>query len=405
MKNISFFFAYQFASQTIPRTEREMRVARVVQVINHELRASGSNCSVDWSVCDLQSAKMIYDQIADSVENCSIFIADISEINPNVMFELGMATAFARSLSKQIAILCHDSVDVQNLPSDIRGLFVETYSANHFQQVLAGQLSRCVELHLQQDREQADSHVGDPEIFQLDGARTLDVVCSELPESYLPHFANPDDHNYLRYARFADLDSFIHIKSHVNRLFPALRLRDFTASEHKSADYDALFVLGGPAWNHRFRIFQDQLPFTFIERADDEDDLLQIRPEYGVSAKPFGPQFGIGGRIAKDVSVLCRLTDVTGRRVFLFAGCLTFGVVGACKALLCRGIGLPNARYLHDKVEHDDFVVIFLSDYLEHEVIAPLFESTSVLALFRRRVRSTVPFSLVSHSLGTGSPA
>jgi len=398
MTTVNMFFAYQFASSRISKADRELYVARSVQSLSTELSRTGEKFSVSWSACDLQSNHSVFEQISTSIENCSIFIADISEINPNVMFELGMAFAFARIAKRQIAIICHESVDTRSLPSDILGLYIESYSTEYFQQIFAGQLTRCVRAQIAQQKHDDDLLVGRAGMFGFGPGSTLDIVCSELPDSDLPYFAKPSDHNYLRYACFADLDSFIHIKSHVLRLFPSLRIRDFTASEHKSADYDSLFVLGGPAWNQRFRIFQDQLPFTFIERSDDEDDLFQFKPGYEIATNPIGPKTGIGGRIAKDVSVICKLTDATGRKVFLFAGCLTLGVLGACKALLCKGVGARNADYLHTLVGLNDFVAVFLSDYLEHEVIAPLFDQTEFFALLQRQPRSGEAFALCKHS-------
>jgi hypothetical protein len=41
----------------------------------------------------------------------------------------------------------------------------------------------------------------------------VDIVCSEIPEDERPYFASPDDRNYLRYAKFADLDSLIFVKT------------------------------------------------------------------------------------------------------------------------------------------------------------------------------------------------
>lgn len=57
-----------------------------------------------------------------------------------------------------------------------------------------------------------DSHQGawQAEIrrfWGLDGRPTVDIVCSEISEESRPDFASPKDRNYLRYAKFADLDT------------------------------------------------------------------------------------------------------------------------------------------------------------------------------------------------------
>ncbi|WP_338848755.1 hypothetical protein V8J88_07485 [Massilia sp. W12] len=399
MKTVHLFFAYQFSSIQISRMEREMSVARSVQYINAELRRSKPNVEIKWTFCDLQAGIGIFNQITKSIEDCCIFIADVSEINPNVMFELGMAYAFTRKIHKSISILCHESIDIKRLPSDMAGIFIEIYKTEYFQQIFSGQLSRCINEFLEHQNEFNKAQVSDYSFLGLKDKEVVDIVCSELPEKELPYFALETDRNYLRYARFADLDSFIHLKTHLIRMYPQLKIRDFTASEHKISDYETLFVLGGPAWNKRFRAFQDQLPFYFIEKPDCEDDLLKFKDEYGISAPPLGPVANENGKIHKDVSVLCKLSDVSGRKVFLFAGCLTFGVLGACKAIFCKESGNKNSNFLQEIVGENDFVSVFYSTYLEHDVNSPLFCEHPPLALFSRKMNSGAIFELISSTM------
>lgn len=61
-----------------------------------------------------KSIDLIHD-IYNKIEECSIFIADITEANANVMFELGLA----RSMKKPIILVREKDKGVE-VPSDIR---------------------------------------------------------------------------------------------------------------------------------------------------------------------------------------------------------------------------------------------------------------------------------------------
>ena len=74
----------------------------------------------------------------------------------------------------------------------------------------------------------------------------MDIVCSEIPEEELPPFAFPTDRNYLRYAKFADLDSFVYARTRLTQIGPDIHMRDFTPSEYRDTEADLLLVIGGP---------------------------------------------------------------------------------------------------------------------------------------------------------------
>ncbi|MGH3932885.1 MAG: hypothetical protein ACRDTF_23255 [Pseudonocardiaceae bacterium] len=100
----------------------------------------------------------------------------------------------------------------------------------------------------------------------------VDIVCSEIPENERPDYASPTDRNYLRYAKFADLDSLIYLRTRFAQLAPTVTVRDFAPSEHYDTQADVLVVVGGPPWNATYREFLPQLPFYFEPHPLGEDD-------------------------------------------------------------------------------------------------------------------------------------
>src|SRR5439155_5995245 len=89
----------------------------------------------------------------------------------------------------------------------------------------------------------------------LSDTSRVDIVCSEIPEGERPEFASPHHRNYLRYAKFADLDSLFYVRTRLTQACPGVTIRDFSPSEHYDVDTDRLVVIGGPRWNAKYREF------------------------------------------------------------------------------------------------------------------------------------------------------
>jgi hypothetical protein len=191
--------------------------------------------------------------------------------------------------------------------------------------------------------------------WRLNGSARVDIVCSEIPVEEQPEFASPTDRNYLRYAKFADLDSLIYGRTRLAQLFPAATIRDFAPSEYYDTDADALIVIGGPPWNAKYREFLPQLPYYFEPHPLGEDDPLVV-PQ--LNNLKMGPCWTERSELLEDLAVFTRLTLAQGTGVFLLGGCLTLGVLGAAKCFLQGDRGARNADYVSELVGEQDFVLI-----------------------------------------------
>lgn len=71
----------------------------------------------------------LLDGIIDRVNNCDALIFDITNYNPNVMFELGIAVIASRQLkSRKVFIICEGKdFNSANVPSDLQGYFISLY--------------------------------------------------------------------------------------------------------------------------------------------------------------------------------------------------------------------------------------------------------------------------------------
>jgi hypothetical protein len=218
-----------------------------------------------------------------------------------------------------------------------------------------------------------------------EGAR-VDIVCSEIPEDERPEYASPTDRNYLRYAKFADLDTLIYLRTRFTQLSSTVTIRDFAPSEYYDTQADVMVVVGGPPWNAKYREFLPQLPFFFQPHPLGEDDPLVV-PELGLA---LGPRWTERQELLEDLAVLTRLTLAQGTTVFLLGGCLTLGVLGAARCLLDIEHGARSVSYVNELVGKDDFVLV-----TEARRIGGITDLTVVnpLLLFSRRHGS--PFATV----------
>ncbi len=215
---------------------------------------------------------------------------------------------------------------------------------------------------------------------------SVDIVCSEIPADELPYFADPADRNYLRYAKFADLDSLIYVRTRLAQLFPSVTLRDFAPSEHYDTNGDALLVVGGPAWNATFREFQERLPFHFEEHPIGDDDPLVLDAD---GERRLGPSWGPGSTVRADVSIVVRLTLDDGHLVYLLGGCLTYGVLGAAKLLLDERTAPANIDFIERYAQGADFIVACRSHRLGTFLEAPYLQANAPLAVLVRSAASS----------------
>jgi hypothetical protein len=183
----------------------------------------------------------------------------------------------------------------------------------------------------------------------------VDLVCSEIPESERPAFASPSDRNYLRYARFADLDSLVYARTRLAQTSPGTYIRDFAPSEYHGGDTDTLVVIGGPPWNSKYREFLPHLPYYFEPHEAGEDDPLVVPQLRNLWLKP---RWTVRGELLDDLAVFTRLTLAQGTVVFLLGGCLTLGVLASAKCFLEGRRGARNVQYITELVGDSDFVLV-----------------------------------------------
>jgi hypothetical protein len=224
----------------------------------------------------------------------------------------------------------------------------------------------------------------------------VDVVCSEIPPEEASKYARPGDRNYLRYAKFADLDTLIYVRTRLAQLAPGAAVRDFSPAEHHDTDVATVIVIGGPPWNAGYREFLPRLPFYFEPHPLGEDDPL-IVPQ--LDDLRLGPRWTPRAELVHDVAVFTRLRLASGTTAVLLGGCLTLGVLGAAKAFLDGRVGASNAAWVADQVGDGDAVVVTEARRVGGMTdVASFADSGPLLAL--GRARPDEPFAVLADNSG-----
>ncbi len=180
----------------------------------------------------------------------------------------------------------------------------------------------------------------------------IDIVCPELPESLRTEYAQPRSKNYMRYAKFADLDSLMYLRVRLVESFPRCYIRDFTSDEYSTPGADHLFILGGPDINRRAEYYQENLPLRLGWDSEREEGYLTLE------GRNLYAKWTAGGALVHDYGMVAQLHYRQGLRVVLLAGCGSFGVLGVSHCFLDPRVGPENIAYLQSRTASRTFAAV-----------------------------------------------
>src|SRR5437870_1000081 len=116
--------AYQFHHSKLSRIDREYSMSQAIVNVNEFLSERGLPGSAMWESLDLESWRTVGSQVLNAINASTIFLADISELNANVLLELGFAIGLRERVGAfDVHLLAHESLDIRSLPSDILGSY------------------------------------------------------------------------------------------------------------------------------------------------------------------------------------------------------------------------------------------------------------------------------------------
>ena len=139
--NFRISAAYQWRKEGEKRTEShsEMAIKEIIKQVNNMLKSKPSKNGVeyktDYKRLRASAGKNMLDSIIRKMNMSNAIIFDISERNPNVFIELGIAIQLTKSSSDLLLYLIIEKGDdkklMESLPSDLQGYFITEYTVEN----------------------------------------------------------------------------------------------------------------------------------------------------------------------------------------------------------------------------------------------------------------------------------
>lgn len=225
-------------------------------------------------------------------------------------------------------------------------------------------------------------------LWHHDREEKLFVVAPELPATERAPFAQQDSPNYVRLARYADLDAFF-------EMFVALTRMEYHNLSHRSANEGGigsarnLVLIGGPSWNTITRGFLHLLRLPITQRPEPSGSPDFFVKSDGTRALPTVLGQGTDQeQVVEDVGLFVRAanpnnpnTDIT-----ICSGIFTHGVLGAVRLFTNPRVAGENTEVIRERLgQTTNFAVLFRVNVIGGRVATPrlpaaIIELTGVAA-------------------------
>jgi hypothetical protein len=207
------------------------------------------------------------------------------------------------------------------------------------------------------------------------------IACAPLPASMLAGvpFTDPTNPDYLRMARFADLDALIELYGHIRARNPDNQVKCRTSDELRPDDFTShLVLIGGVDWNLATRdmFLRVEMPVSQLTRPDDDD--------FGAfTVLEDGEELRFEPHVAKDGDRRTLIEDVAhfyrgpnpynrNRTVTFLNGMFGRGTFGAVRALTDARFRDRNEAYVRDRfAEADTFSMLSRVPVVNGRVVTP----------------------------------
>jgi nucleoside 2-deoxyribosyltransferase len=280
-------------------------------------------------------------EIRRQIETCDLLIADISvpadaEVNPNVMYEVGYATA----LKKRLIVIRRATEKPP--PADIRDILAGSYGT--LEDIPAAFMDEATvavtETLIRTTQKDIGIETLEKVWFTRD-TQSINIVCAPDPEP--SKFSDTHDPNYVDIDRFDDRDAVIELATFLAKRYPGAKVVRYLCGEMPQQALDCnLVVLGGPGCvagegNEVGKDLMRSLSSAVVY--PEEGDGLVWRDE---QMRP--TSFDAEGRVVEDWgSILAAPNPYNpANRIVMFHGTNTYGTLAAAIALLDSPQALKN---------------------------------------------------------------
>ncbi len=366
IQKVQAVLAYQFQSACRAYTKKALLDAfrAACKAAERQLKKQYERLSIQPASECSHIGFPLSEQIVKMFTTADIGVFEISDVNPNVMYEAGLLTG--RGLHP--ILIRNSRKSPINPPSDIAGLLVLNYaSVSDLKANLAVHIAKRVRSLLQ-----GANPLGpwmEPFHFPWfeDGGRTspIVIVCGHVPIheiAVLRKAKHPDLTSQIDH--FTDKESLLEVTKTLSTLYPRREQRLYTSrgiSRNSSDLIYPLVILGGPDFNTFYRRIETDrdIPFRYMPSNGNDSVLVDSRTGHKYRARRRRRLPVI------DYGIYLRLSHPLNRaeRLLMFSGITTLGVLGAVRAFAAafevQQNALDLAAHVHTK---RDFGVVVRVD-------------------------------------------
>ncbi|HEX4705551.1 MAG TPA: helix-turn-helix transcriptional regulator [Pseudonocardiaceae bacterium] len=209
----------------------------------------------------------------------------------------------------------------------------------------------------------------------------ITIVCAPLPpdiQTDMP-YTDPNDPDYVRLNRYADVDALIEVYGYIRALNPHNNVKYRTSDELRPHDYTAhLVLIGGVDWNDTTRdvFLRVQIPVSQSARKYDNDFGAFTVREGGdeVLYEPTLLSNGENHVLVEDIAHFYRGPNPYNqkRTVTFLNGLFSRGTLGAVRALTDTRFRDRNEAYVRERFAGSDtFSVLSRVPVVHGRVVTP----------------------------------
>lgn len=347
---LQIFLGYQFNSKYYNKNTLEKAIIqasdevqlRLTQEINKTIR-------IEYKGLEIDSGEIITNEVLEQIRKSDICIFEVSDKNANVFFELG----YAYAKEKEIIYLLNDELDVNLIPSDFDGRYIDQYKDNDLRIKLSDRI-------YQKANKAIENYIINSTVFDFNKKKKVFIIISELPKNERMIHSYPANENFAYRLKFGDPDALHELIIFLNKIFPKTIFYEYTCSDIPTdvIDHD-LIILGGPGLNSFAEniISEFKLPLKY-KRAKVEEKYVLVdelkNKEYSVQE--------IGAHNKIDYGFFAKLPNPNHSKscYYLFNGILTHGVLGTVRLFTQKNSRINSSKLLSETLpdESDYFLVM-----------------------------------------------
>ena len=324
---------------------------------------------------------IIHNEVKKAISDSTIAFFDVSENNPNVWFEAGLAYGNDKGV-----VLLKNIVSKKNysIPSDLAGVIYLQYpNKNSLRDSnISEKIAQTVNSTLMKYPTR-DYYF--KSLMGLEDDCEVAIICSELESAESRQ--NPEPDEFLYVYKYGDLDSLICTLISLNSIYHNAKIRFLTSDElqHDNSSMLAknLIIIGGPDYNETARMFGEHIPISYCSTENGE---TLLRTEDGREFHSKSEKIGNGVKVT-DYGFFSRVINPHNpkSRLIIIGGIHTHGVLGASKCFSMTeesemSIAESNCRKVIDKKGSDPiFTAIIKTTSINNKLVTPTLEDEFIL--------------------------